>query len=210
MSSEIVILGAGGHAKVVHECILAEGRAKPIAFTDTSGQLGLTMFGLPIVAEGFLHTEEGRRALFIIGFGGNLMARKAAFEFLTGSGRSAHTVIHPSAILSSSVSIGEGTVVFPRVIVNPDTKIGLNVILNSGCIVEHDCVVGDHTHIAPGAILTGGVAIGECTLVGAGSVVLPGCRVGSNSIVGSGAVVTRDIGDGVVAVGNPARVIRSM
>jgi acetyltransferase-like isoleucine patch superfamily enzyme len=85
--------------------------------------------------------------------------------------------------------------------------VGSNVILNTGCSIDHHNVIGDHAHIAPGARLGGNVTVGQGTLIGIGAIVLPGRHIGAWSVVAAGAVVTKDIPDGVVALGSPARTI---
>lgn len=120
------------------------------------------------------------------------------------------SVVSSDAKISQKTNIGHGTVVVRGAIINNNTKIGDCCIINTKASVDHDCVVGDGSHIAVGATLCGKVHIGKETLVGAGSVILPNISVGSNVKVGAGAVVTKDLPDNCVAVGNPARIIRSV
>jgi len=128
---------------------------------------------------------------------------RLAFERIGGVNMPA--LVHPSAIVSASASIGNGTVVMALVAVNASATIRNAVILNTSCIVEHDCVIGDGAHISPGTVLSGGVRVGELAWIGAGAVVLPGVTVGAGAIVGAGAVVTRSVPEGQTVAGVPAR-----
>src|SRR5690606_33275850 len=117
-------------------------------------------------------------------------------------------VIHPSAVCSPFSSMGVGNAVLQKAVIQAESVIGNHVIINTGAQVDHHCTIGDFVHIAPGVILCGNVQIGEGTFMGAGSIVIPGKKVGAWSIVGAGSVVIDNIPDNVVAVGNPARVIK--
>ncbi len=118
----------------------------------------------------------------------------------------APAIIHPTAVVSPSATIGAGAFVGPLVVVNARARLGAGVIVNSGAIVEHDCDLGPFCHVAPGSILAGGVAVGEEALIGAGSTVLGGVRIGDRATLGAGAVAADDLPDGMTAIGVPARV----
>lgn len=117
--------------------------------------------------------------------------------------------IHPSAIVSRSVDIGEGTVILQGSVIQARTTIGKHVIVNTSASIEHDCTIGDFVHIAPNSTICGHVTIEDGADIGGGSVVIPGITVGKGSIIGAGAVVVRDIPPMSVAVGSPARVIKT-
>jgi UDP-N-acetylbacillosamine N-acetyltransferase len=141
-----------------------------------------------------------------LGFGGN-HDREA---LLTGLARADvpnlfPPIVHPSAVVSPSAHVGPATVLLPRAVVHTGARLGTGVILNSGAIVEHDCRVDDFVHLAPGAIVCGGVSVGARTWIGSGATVIHARKVGADCIVGAGSVVIRDVPDGSVAVGVPAR-----
>lgn len=119
------------------------------------------------------------------------------------------TVIHPSAVIARSASLGEGSIVLGSVNVGPAAAIGAHVLLYTGTIVEHDCQIADFASTGPGAILGGGVRVGETSFIGLGARVAHGRTIGADSVIGMGASVIRDIPDRVVAVGSPARAIRA-
>lgn len=206
----VVVIGAGGHGQVVADALLAAAESglgvTPIGYLDDDVRLhGQSRLGLPVVGS-IAEIGAVEHDAFVVAIGDNGV-RREVYGRLCGHGEQGVAAIHPAAVIARDVSIGAGTMVCARAVVNPGARIGENAILNTGCVVEHHCQVGDHAHIAPGACLGGEATVGEGTLVGIGAVVLPGVHVGAWCVVGAGAVVTRDLADGAVAVGVPARVI---
>lgn len=207
----ILIIGAGGHGQVIADILLSGlqrgGELRPCGYVDQDERLWQQMLlDVPVLGPVDARATFDHDAV-IVGIGDNL-TRRRLFELLLAGGEHLATASHPSAVLSASCAIGDGTAICAGVVVNPAARVGANVILNTGCTVEHHNQIGEHAHIAPGVRLGGHVTIGQGALVGIGATVLPGRRVGAWSIVGAGAVVTRDLPDGVVAVGTPARVTR--
>ncbi|MFO0954247.1 MAG: NeuD/PglB/VioB family sugar acetyltransferase [Isosphaeraceae bacterium] len=200
----VVVLGGGGHAKVVVSTCRAAGFEVSAVLDDDPARLGTSVLGVRVAGP----IELGSIALggsAVIAVGDNRVRQKIASR----PGVSWTTAVHPSAVVDGSVRLGEGTVVFAGAVVQPDAQVGRHAVLNTRAVVEHDVTVGDFAHVAPGAVLAGGVRVGEGALIGAGAVVCPGRTVGAWSVVGAGAVVVADVPPGVVAVGVPARVRRT-
>jgi len=214
----IVMIGDGGHGKVVRELIALMPDVRLAAALDDrySGRDGALPAGAQDGADGeFRGPVEAWRSLlarypalhFIVAIGDNRTRREIARELEAAGARFAR-LIHPAATVSPKARIGPGAVVMARAVVQPDAEVGAHAIVNTGAIVEHDCAVGDYAHIAPGAVMTGGARAGEGALLGAGAVILPGRTVGAWAAAGAGAVVTRDVPPGCTAAGVPASVIR--
>lgn len=206
MSSGVLVLGAGGHGKVVADILLRSGVCVVGFLDDEPALWGSTRLGLPVLGPLISYMQYHADGL-ALGVG----AIEARRQIVARLGESAwplwRQVIHPRAIIAPSVRLGRGVTVTAGAIVNPDAALSKFAIANTGATVDHDCVVREYAHIAPGAHLAGGVSIGRGTLIGIGAVVLPGCTVGDRTVVGAGAVVVRDVPDGVTVVGTPARAV---
>jgi sugar O-acyltransferase (sialic acid O-acetyltransferase NeuD family) len=136
--------------------------------------------------------------------GDNMLRRKWLTEV---SDCNAPPIVHPSAVVSSTAQLSRGVFVGPGAVINARATIGPGVIVNSGAIVEHDCRVGAFSHLAPRSALGGAVVVGEACLIGIGAAVRPATRIGRDVTVGAAAAVIADLGDGVTAVGVPARAM---
>lgn len=204
-----VILGGGGHARVLIECLRASQVARPHAVLDADRSLwGREVFGVPVrggddllpslVVEGVQH--------FLVGVGGtgDNEPRRRLFELARQQGLTPLRACHPSAVCSPHAVIGEGTVLFPQAVVNAGARVGANVIVNTAAVIEHDCVIGDHAHIATGAKLCSTVRVGALAHIGAGAVVRQCLTIGDGAVVGAGAAVVRDVQAGVTVFGVPA------
>ena len=210
----IVMIGDGGHGKVVRELIALTPDARLAAVLDDryaalAGASGGGPDGElrgPVAAwRGLLAQDAELR--FVAAIGDN-RTRQAIVRMLEEGGVRFARLIHPAAIVSPKARIAPGAVVMARAVVQPDAAVGAHAIVNTGAIIEHDAVLGDCAHAAPGSILTGGARAGEGAFVGAGAVILPGRSVGAWSTAGAGAVVTRYVPPGCTAAGVPAAVIR--
>ena len=209
----VVILGAGGHARVIVEALKAIGYKTGILLDDdsskwTGGVGGWSCVTGPITPER-LKQWASMGVEFIVGVG-NVDAKGCALRdklYLMGMDAKwlPVTVIHRSAILLGA--LGHGVFIGPRAVVMPGAVVGSNSIINTGAIVEHDCKVGDSCHIATGAILCGGVRVGNKVHVGAGAIVKQGVKIGDGATIGMGAVVLNDVLPEDTMVGNPDRVL---
>lgn len=190
------LYGASGHAKVIMEIIEACG-AKVDALVDDNLNLK-ELRGVPVV-----HSSVGLSP-FIISIGGNAIRKKIAENLRTEYVK----VVHPTAIVSPSASIGEGSVIMQGAILQVEASVGKHCIINTGASIDHECIIEDYVHISPHATLCGNVHVGEGSWIGAGAVVVQGVKIGKWCVVGAGTIVRHDLPDGVVAVGNKCEIIR--
>jgi len=201
----VLILGAGGHGKVVADILQCQGIRVRGFLDDDPALWGTRQSGLSVFGPIDTYTQHGPGDL-IVGVG-SIAVRQ---EIVRRLGWRAHArwcnAIHPRAIIAASARLGPGTMVAAGAVVNSDVVLGEHVIVNTGATVDHDCVIGDFAHIAPGVHLAGGVRIGRETLIGIGVTVIPQRCVGDVTVVGAGSVVIEDIPDGVTAAGVPARI----
>ncbi|MCE5025058.1 acetyltransferase [Staphylococcus simulans] len=202
----ILIIGNGGHAKVVRDVIEAEGNYKVGGYLDDNIE--------KMYKENDLIFDNLRNIrlyqenyYFVIAIGNNKVRNKI-FDKINVPIERFPVFIHPHAIISKTAEIGNGTVVMPGAIVNANTVIGKHAIINTGSIVEHDCLIKDYTHISPGAVLTGNVSVGESTQVGANATVIPNLKIGVHVMVGAGSIVISNVRDNVTVAGSPAKVIK--
>jgi sugar O-acyltransferase (sialic acid O-acetyltransferase NeuD family) len=193
---------------VIAEAAAESGRWKGILFLDDDKSLD-SVIDFPVVGRtddiAKLANEDSE---FVVAIGDNRKRLELAEEIARSGWRLA-TVIHPTACISRSASIADGTVVCAGAIVNARAKIGRACILNTGATIDHDCVLDDGVHVSPGANLGGTVRVGQCAWIGIGSSVREGVAIGRDSIVGAGAAVVSDVGDALTVGGVPARRLNS-
>lgn len=196
------LFGASGHGKVIKDILNANG-IKVEAFADDNPNVN-ECGGRPVV-----HDATGLSPM-IVSIGVNRI-RKMIVERLKANNPDIKfaTAIHPSAVISPTAKIGEGTVVMAGTVINADAVIGNHCIINTGATVDHDCKIGDYCHIAPGVNISGATNVGEGTWVGVGSCVIQCLNIGKNCMVGAGSVVVKDISDNVTAFGCPAKVLKT-
>lgn len=202
-SRTLLIVGAGGHGRVVADAALAQGAWERVVATahDIAGG-GELLPGVPLLARA--EASQGAHAVHVaIGAAGARERESAA-----AAGLPLANVVHPRAAVSPHAQLQTGCFVAAQAVVAPCATLGRGVIVNHGAVVDHDCAVGDFTHIAPGATLAGKVHVGRRVLVGAGARLLPGVRVADDVVIGAGAVVHADIETPGTYAGVPVRRIR--
>jgi sugar O-acyltransferase (sialic acid O-acetyltransferase NeuD family) len=215
VAPQCVLIGGGGHARVIIDALQAAGQRLTLGILDPArDRVGTTMLGITILGDDTLLPDLARAGTthFIVAVGsvGDATQRRELFERACTMGLKPLDVRHPSAIVSRWATIGPGTQILPIAVVNAGARIGANVIINTGSIIEHDCTIGDHVHVATGARLSSTVEAGQGAHIGAGSVIRQGIAIGAGALVGAGAVVVTDVPPGRIFVGNPAReLIRS-
>ena len=208
MTSPIVIVGAGGHARVVIATLRA-CNAKIAFAVDSDPKLhGKDVSGIEIRGSDELLLKHSPKEFELangLGSTGSTDRRRDVFDRFRERGFRFRSVVHPTAWVAEDVKMGAGVQLMAGSIVQPGTVLQDNSLLNTGAQVDHDCQVGAHSHIAPGAVLSGGVRVGVGAHVGAGAVIIQGLSVGDGSIIGAGAVVLGDVPAGSLAIGNPAQ-----
>jgi sugar O-acyltransferase (sialic acid O-acetyltransferase NeuD family) len=211
-----VLWGSSGHAKVLASLINLIG-GNVVALFDHNPDISPALNNVPLYIglEGFnswLNKGcEVKKISGIAAIGGSRgRDRQAIHNLFRSHNLSVRSLIHPSASICSTAFIGQGSQVLAQAVIAADAKLGEDCIINHRALADHECVIGNGVHLAPSSTLCGCVTLGSNVMVGAGAVILPRLKIGANTIIGAGAVVTRDLPDNVVAVGNPARIIRNI
>jgi sugar O-acyltransferase (sialic acid O-acetyltransferase NeuD family) len=208
----IIIIGAGGHATVVADALLAAGQ-QVLGFVDNDATLqGQSVCGMPVLGDDTALASFGTINVWLAnGIGGTRGegVRAEVQRRLEGAGWRFVTVRHPTAVASPFAQLGPGVQLMAHSVVQPGAYIGAGCIVNSAAVVEHDVQLGPYVHVACNATLCGGVSVGAGSHVGAAAVVRQGVRLGDATVVGAGAVVVNDFPGGGTLVGVPARPLDS-
>ncbi len=153
MKPKIVVIGAGGHGKVLADAILKQEKYALVGFVDAKLPIGTAVFGDLCVVEKQENLVDYLKKVDCIAIGiGDGTVRKQMVQFCKGHTQFA-TILHPNSSISSHVLIGEGTVVLAGAIINSSAEIGAHSIINSGVVVDHDCIIGDFVHLKVGTIV---------------------------------------------------------
>lgn len=188
MNKNIIIIGAGGHGKVIADIIEKSGDTL-IGYLDDSKIVDEIVYkqyrNLGNVSECIKLQESNKNVMFFIAIGNN-QARKSIYKKYK---LSYYTAIHPSAIIADDVTIGRGTAVMANVCINADTTIGENCIINTATVVEHENKIASHTHISSNVTLCGGVSIDECSYIGAGAIVKRLVTISKECAISEGTIV---------------------
>lgn len=208
MDYPVILLGAGGHAKVLLD-ILLEQNVKVLGVTipnpDTESE---TFCGIPIIGNDDCIKNFDNKAIELVNGIGSVAStklRRTIYEKFKSLGYRFRNVIHSSAIVSNNSTLVQGGIqVMAGAIINVGAFIDENTIINTRVSVDHDCYIGKHVHLAPSTTLSGGVKIGDGTHVGSGSTIIQGVTIGKETIIGAGSLVLRDIADKILAYGVPA------
>jgi acetyltransferase EpsM len=209
MRDQIVIWGAGGHAKVVASIVRLLGVLEVVGFIDNANadRRGESFAGSIILGgRDQLPALMARGVRSLLVAVGDNAARAALAAEAAALGFERPTVVHPDAVVAPDAVLGPGTVVVAGAVVNAAVVLGSEVIINTCASVDHDCRVGDGAHVGPGARLAGGVIVGRGSWIGMGALVREHVRIGREAVIGAGALVLSDLPDGVTAFGAPARI----
>lgn len=203
MSRDVIIIGAGGHAKVIADIVI-KNNDNLLGFLDDNKPKNEVVLGYPILGRADDIVSLADKAVFIIGIGDNFIRKSISEKYNVVW----HTAIHPSANIGIDVAIGNGTAIMANAVINISAKIGRHCIINTGAIVEHDNIISDFVHISPNVSLGGTINISERTHIGIGASVKNNINIAADSIIGAGAAVVKDIIESGIYVGVPARRIK--
>jgi UDP-perosamine 4-acetyltransferase len=204
VDKRLLVIGAGGHAKVVIDVARAAGWV-PVAVLDPIGA-GNQCADVPVLGDDDLAPSllaEGLRCA-VVAIGLNRLRLRIGRN-LQELGFHLPSVIHPSAVISPYSAIGDGTVIMPNATVNSHARIGSFAVVNTAAVVEHDCTIGHGAHVAPRTVIGGNVQIGDRVLFGIGAVARPEITIADDAIVGAGTVVVSDLEAGGTFIGTPAK-----
>lgn len=208
-STRIILVGAGGHARVCLEALLDDPTHEVVGCVSSTMSaidgLGVPLLGSDADVRSIAY-ERGATHVFV-GIGDNA-ARAVVTRRCLDAGLELATAVSRHARLSHTASVGPGAAVLPGATVNAASSVGTGAILNTNCTVDHDSTIGDFAHIAPGVAMAGGVHVGDGAFVGIGARVIPGIRIGARATVGAGATVIRDVHPDTVVIGVPAHELR--
>ncbi len=209
MDKPVIIIGAGGHAKVLHDSLKLLG-IEVLGMLDKCHPPSRQAGELPIIGDDSAISAYSNDAVELVnGLGsvGDTAIRAGIFSKFKNLGYSFRQVIHPNAVIAKDCVLGEGVQVMAGAVVNTGTRIATDSIINTGAVIDHDCVIGNHVHIAPGVTLSGSVYVDEGSHIGTGATIIQGVSIGRNALVGAGAVVLEDVPAGARVVGVPAKAM---
>ncbi len=201
----LLIIGAGGHGKVVADAALEAGLWDEIVFLDDAWPEKKHNGHWDVHGRVNQFSEWRRRCTHAVVAIGNNQLRMELQAKLDAAGFALATIVHPSAQVSRFAKLGSGSVVFANAVVNVGAEVGDAAIINTAATIDHDCRLGHGVHVSPGGHLGGGVTVGEFSWVGIGAAIRHCIVIGTNVTIGAGAVVVSDIEDNITAVGSPAR-----
>ncbi|WP_290611032.1 acetyltransferase [Arsukibacterium sp. UBA3155] len=193
----IVMLGAGGHAKVLLSLLQQQG-ITVAAVCAPQRPASARFDSIPfLTSDDDVLRFKPQDVMLVNGIGAlpGQTVRRRLFEHFSALGYSFFSVIASSAVVDSGAQIGQGVQVLPGAIINTDAILHANVLINSGAIIEHDCVLHPHTVVSPGAVLCGGVTCGDNSYIGAGATVIQSQIIGANALVGAGSTVVCNLLD---------------
>jgi sugar O-acyltransferase (sialic acid O-acetyltransferase NeuD family) len=212
-SDSLILLGGGGHGRVLIAALLASGRKKDVIgiIDPMAAKLGSKVAEIPVLGKeeklDFDYPPTQVKLLNGVGSVGSTAKRSEVYNKFLQDDYKFAAVIHPTAYIADDVVVGSGVQIMAGVVIQTGCIIGDNVLINSGVVIEHDTKIADHAHIATGAVLAGGVEVGVGAHIGCGATIIQGVVVGAKSVVGAGSVVLENVPQGVVVVGVPAAVL---
>ena len=193
---EIILIGAGGHARACIDVIELSGKFKVAGLIEKNEEDSKNNFGYPVIGTDEdlqILRQKYSKVLITVGQIKSAEIRVKLFQLLREMDYTLPVIISPQAYVSKHAQIGDGTIVMHSATINANTRVGNNCIINNKTLIEHDAVIGDHCHISTGAILNGEVTVGNESFVGSGVVTKQCISIGNNCVIGAGVVLKRDI-----------------
>jgi sugar O-acyltransferase (sialic acid O-acetyltransferase NeuD family) len=204
------LIGCGSQGRITLE-ILEDNGNRVFGFLDDKEfekiNISLRKKVIGNIDKAKLLSRKNHKLIICIG---NNYIREEIFKRLNVSIENYGNAIHRSSIILGSASIGFGNMIFAHTYIGSNSNVGNHTIINNGAIVEHDCKIADFVALGPGCCMAGRVNIGEGAFISAGVTIAPRINIGAKSIIGAGAVIVKDIPPGVLAYGNPAKIIRAV
>lgn len=209
MSLPVILLGTGGHARVLIDTLRLCSVEIIGATNPVQSLRGQEIFGIKVLGpddELYNYSAGKVKLVNAIGSVALPISRRQLFAKWKNRGYVFADVIHPSAIIATESTIGEGAQVMAGVVIQPGVCLGDNVLINTKTSIDHDSIIGNHSHLAPGVTVSGKVIMDEEVHVGAGATVIQCIQIGKGSLIGAGSLVLENIPAGVTAFGCPAKV----
>tara|TARA_X000000950_G_scaffold266011_1_gene340982 strand:+ start:1454 stop:2104 length:651 start_codon:yes stop_codon:yes gene_type:complete len=204
---EIIFYGSGSHLKVAAEIALLNNFKIKGVISDI--KIKKNLFNISYLGnKDFLKKCNNKNFIFFVAIGENKL-REKIFKMIKKKGFKFAKLIHPTAHISKSAEIKNGTIICAKSILNPKSSVGYNCIINTATLIEHDVNIKNHCHIAPGVKIGGGTIIGDRSFVGIGSIVLDNIKLAKDIIIGAGSIVIRDCLSKGTYIGRPARLKKS-
>ena len=214
MTGRVLLLGAGGHAKVLLDLLRATGVTIVAVVDSNPARWRQKILDIEVAGgDDVVLAHPVSECELVNGVGSvsrdTLVIRRDLYLRFNALGYRFAQARHPAAVISTYAVLEEGIQVMAGAVIQACARIGVNAIINTSASVDHDCVIGAHSHIAPGATLSGGVVIGKEVHVGTGAILKQGVKVGDGAVIGAGSVVLHDVPPGSIVFGSPATESRA-
>jgi UDP-perosamine 4-acetyltransferase len=210
MKRPLIILGAGGHARVLMDTLVHQSHNILGITSPDSNNLdhNYNLFDIPIIGNDDEILNYGTNSIYLVNGVGMMPGNNThcqLYDKFKNYGYTFARVIHPSAVLAANVKIKEGVQIMAGSIIQTGVIVGENTIINTRVAIDHDSYIDKHVHLSPGATISGGVSIGEGAFIGAGSTIIQGIKIAAYCVIGAGSVVTQNVSEGATVMGVPAR-----
>lgn len=197
MSNKIIIYGASGHGKVVAEVAELSGYKEIVFFDDDINKRENGKYNV-------IHSFPDEEYDIIVAIGDNATRERVS----KGLNEKQVSLIHPNAVISNDVVIGDGVVILANATIGVGTRIGNGAIINTCSSIDHDSFVDDFVHVSVNSHTAGTVRLGKRTFLGVKSAVINNISIVDDVVVGAGAIVISDIEESGVYIGIPAKKVK--